>query len=95
MVNTTVPHTTCQLKAYETPSFVCDPCYMFPLCVPQDHSILLLPKIMYRQFNGEKYLVRLHHTHPRDEMNNPCLHTFPEDNLSRLTRQTDSMAVSL
>lgn len=43
----------------------------------------------------KSYLVRLHHTHPRDEMNNPCLHTFPEDNLSRLTRQTDSMAVSL
>lgn len=34
--------------AYETPSLVCDSCYTFPLCVPQDYSILVLPKIMYR-----------------------------------------------
>lgn len=46
----------------------------------------IFTKIMYRQFNGEKYLVCLHHTYPRDDLNNPCLHTFPEDNLSQLTK---------
>lgn len=56
---------------------------------------VLYCKIMYRQFNGEKYLVCLHHTHPRDEPDKPHLHTFPEDNLSRRTKETDSIIVSL
>lgn len=67
MVNTTVPHTTVSWHVYETLSLVCDSCYMFPLRIPQDYSTLVLPKIMYREFNGEKYLVCLHRIHPGNE----------------------------
>lgn len=48
MVNTRVPHTTVSRHAYETLSLVCDSRYMFPLCVPQDYNILVLPKTKYR-----------------------------------------------
>ena len=47
MANTTVPHTTVSRHVYETPNLVCDVSYMFILCVPQDHSVLVLPMLIH------------------------------------------------
>ena len=49
VVNTAVPHTAVSWHAYETPSLVCDAYYVFPWCVPQDYTIPVLPKIMYKK----------------------------------------------
>lgn len=65
----------------------------------QDGGCVFLANIPLRPQNSsvtkdnvrsyERYLVCLHLTHPSDETNQPCLHSFPENNLSLLTKQTD------
>lgn len=87
MVNTTVPQNTCHrwTALQSTKSSACS----LPTTFPQDHSILVFPKMMQVEISNERYLVCVFTLHsPSDEVNQTCLHAFPEINLSQLTKQT-------